>query len=282
MTIYIDPSETNTHLPESVVRAAVQLPGLEAYTGADILVSILNEPKITNLNNPPRIEIIKLERHLAAGMLVQRKTTDLLASIPRLKESLIKMESAKPRYGAWLLFVGDLTVDRETGTAKINGQSSHWQWSVVRNAIRRWQWRGGYVDFLKYDNMIAEWLGNCLDEIAKLEAEPEVVVELRQPVQRIIGQQIDELRNVALQALMAFPDIGLKTAQLILDYCGSLAQCIVFLSNPTSLALETKPKGLGPTLFANFSRWLGLNPGETLVVDSESARKLWAKDETEA
>lgn len=281
MTIYIDPSEAHTRLPDSVVRAAVQLPGLEAYTGADILVSIINEPKIINLNDPPRIEIMKLEKHLAVGMLVQRKTTDLLASIPYLKECLAKMENAKPKYGAWLLFVGDLTIDRETGCAKVSGQTSRWQWTTARNAIRRWQWRGGCVDFLKYDNMIAGWLNDCLDEIVNLEAHPEITIELRQPVQRIIGSQIDELRSVGLQSLMAFPDIGLKTAQVILDYCGTLAQCFTFLSDPTNLVLETKPKGLGPVLFANFSRWLGLKPGETMVVDSESARELWAKEETE-
>lgn len=70
--IYIDHTEgrDNTRLSQSILDISKPIIGLETQTGADILITPLDEPLPPNVNIPPAKPVLK--RHCEAGMLIQR------------------------------------------------------------------------------------------------------------------------------------------------------------------------------------------------------------------
>lgn len=87
--IFYDPTEgrDNTCLSQEIIKLGRPLEGLEAQTGADLLISPLDDILPSNVNRPPGS--LLLRKHCEAGMLVQRKSgRDMLNSIPRLAEIL--------------------------------------------------------------------------------------------------------------------------------------------------------------------------------------------------
>ena len=255
MSLFVDPSETrtSTRLPQGIVEAGKVLPGLEAITGADLLISPLNSPPLESLG-PARPQQLALEYHCKAGLLVQRKTgRDLSSSIPALSDILAKMRrwSEKP----WLLFIGDLKCDRN-GMAIIDGFDTGFTYNAVQGALESWQLRGGYISILSRDMLIASWIQRWLDKLQALQASPEKLLPPRPVQQPIVGE--DVYRAQAMRTLMTIKDVGPEKAGLILDHCGLLAYSLVYLSRGEGQSL----KGIGPKTFENAQKLLFRDDGK--------------------
>ncbi len=80
--LLLDPTELNrtTRLPQNAFAIAHECKNLEAETGADMLISPLEDGIPTDATKPQGR--LLLRRHLAANaLLVQRKTSDILSLI---------------------------------------------------------------------------------------------------------------------------------------------------------------------------------------------------------
>ena len=164
MQLYVDPTELAGHscLPTVVAALAKPLPQLEARTGADLLLSILDIPISSDL---------LLQRHCTSGLLVQLKRhNDLQSSITteqRLFHQLYKMKQWCER--CWLVVTGVLLsseqhavigeVGRETVSAggfvqtQVAGrQGIHY--NAVSAALDAYAYYGGYVRFIPTDEQL--------------------------------------------------------------------------------------------------------------------------------
>jgi len=71
--------------------------------------------------------------------------------------------------------------------------------------------------------------------------------------------------SVELEVLTCFPGIGPETAKNVTKYCGRLADCLMFLSDPESIRLKGRPKGVGPQIVRQVRKGLGLEDGEIMM-----------------
>lgn len=259
-SLYVDTTESRvtSRLPTGVIQAADVVSGLEEYTGADILLSPLNDPplpiKITNIL--PHQSALKT--HCQAGILVQRKTgLDLIHSIPDLKVSLYKMQKYTPR--PYLLVVGKFTHTDE-GIALMDGGLSvqNTSYMEVILALEKWQQRGGFVTFLAGDNWIAPWINLWLERLLTM---PEARVA-RPTFQRLTGPLEKDLHR---ETLMTLPGVREVLAQRVVDYAGDLRRCLEVVTSYWVLDLPNRPKGLGRKKIAEIKRYCGLEDGEMLT-----------------
>ena len=291
--IYLDPSEctSNSRLPDAVIKAGTPIPNLEHYTGADILLTTLDTPKLKALTDskPSQLSLRKVLDH---GMLIQRKTTDLIASTPDLTYNLNRMLAQQPYFGAWLLSVSDLCVSKDERIL-INGNEvkGNVTADTVMLVTRKWQLRGGYYDHLKYDREITMWIRQCLTFMEAIERNPVKVLEPRKPVQVISDGQLDKPWRTTLATI---PGVGAKRAKVLAEYCGSLSKALEYLSDIANLTLDSKPEGIGIKTFTEAQQWLGLQPNEIIVVgpralfegsdsasDEHSAPVIWVDGDGE-
>ena len=259
-SFYIDTTESRmtSRLPKGVIQAADVISGLEEFTGADMLLSPLNDPPL-----PVKITDIfphqsALEAHCQAGLLVQRKTgLDLIHSIPDLKLSLHKMQKYTPR--PYLLIVGKFTHTRE-GVALMDSKPSVQSTSYMEVilALEKWQQRGGFITFLTGDNWIAPWINLWLERLLVM---PETKVA-RPVYQRLIGPLEKDLHR---ETLMTLPGIREVLAQRIVDYAGDLRRCLEVVTSYWTLELSHRPRGLGRKKIKGIKRYCGLEDGEMLT-----------------
>lgn len=280
--IYADPTETRarTRLPANVVKQAKKLPGLEALTGADLLIAIDKVPDdVRDLAKdewigtvltlawrgwtPPRIAkaaerplpfVLKTLRFIKAcrtGLLVQRKSgRDLSSSVPRLGEILVKMQrwSKMP----WLLFVGSLHCNRR-GNAVIDGKSTNYSHNAVQGALESWQIRGGGWTALSRDALVLPWCVRWMDKLRRLGKEK---IAYKPPLQTVTGVEDDEGRQIAI--LAGLKHIGNEKAKVLLDYYGSLAGALEAVLDPGFVMSRHRPKGFGEVIVVENRRLFGL------------------------
>jgi hypothetical protein len=204
-------------------------------------------------------------------MLIQRKTTDLLSSIPHLKEVLGKMLDHTPRFGCWLLFIGDLS--SKDGEPMLNGQPTRGNMSLQTMLMTqvKWQLRGGYVAQLKHDGMVPVWITGMMNTLEAFEQTPEILTGVHKPTQTIITNPGDRPWRATLASL---PGIGDRKADDIAKYAGTLANAFAYLSDPTNSQVEPKPAGIGLTTFENIATYMGLDwhNGERLMVEQPNSK----------
>ena len=137
--IYYDATEgrANTLLSQTIVDLGEPVVGLEAQTGADLLITE-KEGLAGNVNRPPGSVLLPL--YLENAFLVQRKSgNDLLNSIPDLMSILWRMRMAGDKHNArcWLLICGTMEQDPDE-TVRMSGRSSGWKWGSVQGALEAW------------------------------------------------------------------------------------------------------------------------------------------------
>jgi len=268
--IVIDPTEANSQsrLPTDIITNSLLCEGLEHLTGADMLISPVSNPPLTSVTGA--IGKLSLEKHLASGaVLVQRKSgADVVNFIKDHDQILAKM--LKWTNQPWLLTIGVYMCDKDNKLiveGKRVGGDTGWSYWSYWGALRSWQLRGGYVDNIVRDNMFMDWYDRT---VKALNPEPIVYAMPRKPSQQIIidSEESDgEIyrRSAAITALATIDNVGIAKAAAIADYAGSLADALVFLSDPANIKYknesENYPKGVGSKIFANTSRWLGLKNG---------------------
>ena len=266
--LLLDPTEASStsKLDANAIAEALICKNLEAETGADMLITPLTSP-IPDAANV--VGKLLLKKHLAAGAwLVQRKGTDILNFITDHNQILAKMLNwtAMP----WLLTIGKY--DEKDGKLTINGRQAGgekgWGYGSYLGALTAWQKRGGYVANITRDDLFITWYKSALHE---MQDNATKLIATRKPSQQLLmasGEGSDAYtRDAAITALCTINGISLQKASAIVAYCGSLANCLVFLSDPDHLKMkgtdDRYPKGIGNTLFANAAYWLGLEAGGT-------------------
>lgn len=258
--VILDPTETDTDTRLPVIANAIVWPGLEALTGADILLSALDAPASTET---------LVRKHIAAGaLLVQRKSgNDLVHSLgDRLNSSLARMHEAAPRRAAQhvLLFTGTLTCGAD-GAALIDGQDAMGKYWPVCAALARWGDRGGVVEQLPSDAMIPAWVEMRLKHLKEYST-PEGVTKLVYPPNDL--PMDPPAPDDPLQLPIAVRDgrvvlaqlrgIGPKLAERIWEYCGhNLGWALTLLTDTGSPELHKIP-GIGLQTIQNIRQQFGL------------------------
>jgi len=269
--IYYDPTESRagSRLPDSLLRAGKPLIGLEAYTAADLLLSTANI-ELDSIDDT-RLSQIKLDKLLEQGMLVQRKTgRDVTHFITDHAQIIAKMHPWCKRVAPWLLLIGSFACDRD-GRLVVDGQALHWDYNAYLAALDAWQYQGiasglfdgGGISILPRDNLAGQWATRWLDKLRNM-AETKELAPFK-PSQTVTVKSAGE-DYPWRSTLMTFPGIGLDIATRIAKYCGTLANALMFLSNPEHIMLkgcEGYPEGMGPSRFSDAHQWLGLEIGDT-------------------
>jgi hypothetical protein len=264
MAIYCDPSEfsVTSRNPKAFLDAATKLNELEEATGADWLLSTLSVPKLEVLDDSKACQI-KLRKHMDHGCLVQRKTTDLAASLPELKRILSEMQTQKPKYGCWLLVVGDIY--EKDGKPCMDGQEMYGlpnlTYQNLLMTFAKWQFRGGLIAHVKYDRDILPWVTGMLGLMQKIEDEPETTIEIHAPVQSILGgeQSLYPWRRT----LMSLPGIRTVRALAVAEHCQTLAKSLCYLTDPVKIKDE-HVEGIGRGTVDTVRSYMGLGDGDYL------------------
>lgn len=260
MTIYYDQTESRvgTRLPDSVLQSGHSVIGLEAATGADLLLSTLSAPKLPGKLDPDsRPHQVALGKHLSSGMLIQRKSSrDMTGSIPELSHILQRMIATGCPL-CWLLVTGDLACNRE-GECIIDGKPTGFSYAAVIGSLDYWQLRGGYVTILQRDSLIPSWLNGWLARLADIQREPSKQVIRRTPRQLLVAPDWKSI-------LCSLPGIGPTNAEDIAQCAGTLALSLTLLSDLSNAGMVP---GIGKGKIATVRKAMGLLPNQILAMTS--------------
>jgi hypothetical protein len=260
--VFIDPTEgdTDTRLP--AIPGAVVCAGLEALTGADLLLSVLDAPASTET---------LIRAHVAAGaLLVQRKSgADLVHSLgDRLNSSLARMHEVAPKRASQrvLLFTGVLTCGAD-GAAVIDGRDAMGKFWAAQAALARWGDRGGVVETLPLDSMIPQWVEMRLKHLREY-AEPGGDIRFVYPPNDYpmdppaAGDplQLPIMVRDGRVVLAQLRGIGPKLAERIWDACGQNLGWALTLLTDESSPESCKISGIGVTTIRNIRQQFGLPP----------------------
>lgn len=257
MTIYVDVSEARavSRLHPKLAKTAEKIVGLEAATGADILISTTEGVLPGNVNRPPGS--ILLPKHIQNGMLIQRKSgADMLNSIPHLHNIIARMRKANAKM-SWLLITGYITRIPENGKIICEGLKTDWNWSAYQGAVDAWQILGGYVHAERDDLVAVDWIIKWDEKLPMLLKETEMGLE-EKPITPKLGSIDPHPERVTL---MSFPGIGDNTSLKIMDRFPSLAEAIEWMTQPYQ---KGDMYGIGEETIKSWRRWFGLQDGEVL------------------
>lgn len=257
--IYYDPTEgrENTKLDVALLEAGEAVQGLEAVTGADLLVTA---QELSTLDASKPAGKLALESACKSGILIQRKSGhDFLGSIPNLGSIAARMNACDP-LGVYLAIDGRF-FSSDTGMTVCNGRHTNWNYNAFVGAIDAWQIYGGFV--MQFDNAdgLCKWVLHRNKNVKKMlmDKPKTVMAKSRKQTQHLL---IDT--NPQKGVLMAFPHVGDVGANVILDYCGgSLAWSLSWMSDP-----DATMNGVGIAKKTAWRAYLGLRDDEILAVCS--------------
>lgn len=262
MPIYCDPTELRAGSRLPAMTGVVPVDGLEALTGADLMLSIFSAPVSSE-------HLIR--KHIAAGaLLVQRKSGDDLVSSmgPHLNSALDRMWTLTSRPGQCVLLFSGLLAADSNGMALINGRMASRTYFSVLGALSRWHDRGGVVEQVAGDDLIPGWCELKLSHLREYStAEGEVkhfypdtalrVVDKSDPMQLLV--QVRDGRVT----LATLPGIGPKLAEDLWTWGGgNLARILDALSTPATLKRADRPRGIGPATIRAVRAWMGYSESD--------------------
>ena len=252
MIIAIDSSEAreSSLLPQSVIKASLQVMHLESTAAADFLISPLSKPKLPRVITETKRSRAVLFKHAQAGCLVQRKSgDDLLNSLKKLEFIIDRMMAWSPRNV--LLVDGDFREHR--GKVVCNGRKSKWDWSSMWGLLENFQRQGGVVRFLESPENITSWITSTQRRLIAIHADRPKLV--KRPWRRTISwSQEDRFK----EWLIPLPGIGKKKADWVGDYCGSGIMSLVFLTDEENAG----QCGVGSNTIQEIRDYVGLKPGQ--------------------
>lgn len=257
--IFFDASETREGSRISRLVEVGQLTiGLEAMTGADMLISPLDLSLPVTLKPGLVLHKKVLQQHCAAGWLVQRKSgMDLVHSIPSLTLNILPRMRVWSEW-CWLLSTG--WHDRnDSGNVIFGGNQlpTETAWSGLQGSLLAWQLDGGYYASLANDALVVPWLeqvDSTLQTWHDQGGRPDKWVS-HKPTREVLRAD----NEPALAILMALPGIGITKARACLAIWGSLAVCLMWLSDPELYELDPDlyPSGIGLKTVQSIKECLG-------------------------
>lgn len=262
--LFADPTELRATSRLPAIPGLVECPDLEAHTGADLLVS--------PLENIPAATPTLIARHIAAGaVLVQRKSgLDLVHSLgERLNAALARMRETSAQAGQCvLLFAGQL--DRAAGgLATVDGRETSADYWAVRMALSAWTHRGGVVEHLAGDHEIPEWCRRIEQHLREYRQRP---LKLLYPTPEYPPDPPDPLDPLQLLVpvrdgrllLAAFRGIGPARADALWKAAGgNLAAALALLTDETS-PKRLKVPGVDVATIRAVREQCGLRTGELI------------------
>jgi hypothetical protein len=258
MSIFYDATESRvgTRLPDSVLTSGQAVTGLEAATGADILLSTLSVPTLpARLDPDSRPHQVALRKHLDSGALIQRKFgADFTNSIPNLPNIIRRMRETGCGQ-CWLYIDADLKRNRHNKCV-VNGRDTDWDWHAIRGAKVAWELRGGYLYQSPYPEEMGQWVGTILNWLRETQSEPSKQVYSRPPRQILTGPDWKSI-------LCSLPGIGPTNAEDIADVCETLAFSLELLSDVTYAG---RVPGIGKGKIGGVRRAMGLKAGQVMRV----------------
>ena len=277
MRIFADPTELRegSTLPKDVAAVATPLPGLEEKTGADLLVSILDAPALSDT---------LLKRHCEYGALVQNKRwLDLQSSITdkRLFYDILKMRewcpfpylaiSGVPFDFNGKAVIGELKSVRQLPNKLVEGKliatieadvlgREGISYNALMGALSAWRYYGGYVEFLADNNHLLKWLQQQAGALQDIKDGKVTELMPRSKWRDITGPS-----KVAWLASL-FDGIGQKTARAIFDKVGeltndpdpSLYKALTYVTDYSATCIP----GITTERIAGWREFLGLHAGE--------------------
>ena len=224
--IYAETSELRdvSVIPDALMAVAVELPGLEAATGADFLICT---DEISECKSPPGKIILR--QRCESGTLIQRKSGgDLLSSIHKLPEILARMQEWDP--SPWLVVTRISPGPRDTVKVTGSRRRNKWRWSSVSGAFDAWQDRGGCLKILEDDHDLTAWFQAREARVREWEINPEKLVAHRPIIVKSRKQRVKKVEPSWYTTRMAWPK-GIGPSQL-----ASLARYIAGQGRPPTLA----------------------------------------------
>ena len=187
-----------------------------------------------------------------AMLLVERKTpNDLLASIAddRLFVQVTEMRKQTP----WVYVVVTGEVAQTGGFVRADGRTTNWRWSSLQGALLTAQELGAAIMYCANDNEYA----HALEQLASHSRAPVRVDAKRDTTMMTPGEVV----------LTSLPGISDVRARALLQYCGSAAFALAFLSDGGAAepVLDHVP-GVGPATKQAARAALGLTDSVRLEV----------------
>lgn len=252
--IYYDHTEgaRGSALPSTILEKGEKIIGLEAHTGADILITPNELPE----NVFAGLGLFLLNKAVNNGVLIQRKTgSDMTNSISKLTEIAGRMQAAKPIL-FYLAVIGKYTSSAD-GKVIVNGRKTGWEVASYVMKLDAWQaGHGGLLMQFDDDASFAEWILQKDKQAAKLS-----IANEKEPIEVRKGSSIVVSSDPRIAVLTGFPGIGDKMAKAILEHVGgNLAWALVWLS----LEDELIP-GIGRNSKQLWRGVMGLEDKQTLI-----------------
>lgn len=267
MPVFIEPGEqgASSRLAGIVIKNSLPCPGMEALTGADIMV--------TSWEKPPTSRKL-IQTHLDRGaLLIQRKSVaDLLQSMQaeRVYRQIARMREYRvSTRQTILLSIGLYLPNRQNKVRKgtFDGRSVKWQHTGAHYPAFRAQLSAlgdtVRIDHLAHEQELPVWLRDrerAVLDYAK-EKHPEKVI-YDKPL-REMKHGTDWWYNLTLFEYWGEArarDAGEFLASLGV---GTFAHALEYFSNDRNIA--NKPKGIGARCFTSVRAGLGLHPGHIIV-----------------
>lgn len=182
---------------------------------------------------------------------IERKSpSDFLNTLrdDRLFPQLTGLRALTP--WAYLLICGELSRGAD-GKVFAEGRMTGWAWAAVQGALLTAQELGVFVTYCGGDT--------------DFEA---AVLRLgrrdRTGTLRVMPPRQPSILTAGEAALASLPGIGVEKVASLLDYCGSVAVSLQYLSDPVTG--NERVSGIGPVIKANVRKALGLTDGYELCV----------------
>lgn len=257
--IFVDASEGRDRSNTPLIQDAQYVTGLEAATGADVLISPLSLPYEA------------LAEHLKGGILVQLKIGhDLISSMQdnRLPFCLAKFQTvAANSWQRWLIYTGNFK-QSAAGETLLENKPTGLSWASFDGQLAAWGEGGGVYHNVPQVIHLNAFLQRRLTRLIELSSAgpKEVYPILHFPAEQGTGilRQLKPVKDFRVM-LTALPGVGVGGAQKLWDFFDKNPVLIItWLTDPNALKLKPKPEGFGPKTMAGIREYFKLNPPDKL------------------
>jgi len=185
-------------------------------------------------------EILVIERKTPEDFLGSLKDDRMFAQVARMRE--------KSKW-CYVLIAGQFERGRD-GNVVTDSRATGWNWNAVQGALLSIQETGVFVQ-------------HCAGDSDFEQAVMRLANRSRSQIMWLPAPRDPKVINGSLGVLTAFPNIGIETAQKILEHCGSVAWALVEITD------GGKVPGVGDVTRDLVRRVLGLHKDDELIIQAK-------------